>query len=224
MASWCKAMSRWDTSHHDEVLINALIFRIPPAVLRSLLTHHHYSQKIREGYSLDLFNALNPAVASICPYNRWLWLCHWKHSPTFPIFGIPPRQLHQLLTHQHYSHKIREGCSLDLFDALDPAVASVCPYDHWWWLRHWKHSPTLPIFGIPPNKLHQLLMHQQLLSELREMRTLDIFDMLNLAAISVCPYKGWLWLSHWKHSLTFPIFGIPNSELLWNMQLRKVLP
>ena len=30
-------------------------------------THHHCSQKNRERYSLDLFDALNPAVVSIFP-------------------------------------------------------------------------------------------------------------------------------------------------------------
>ena len=51
-------------------------------------------------------------------------------------FGIPPGKLHCLLTHHHYSQKIRERCFLDLFDTLNLAVTSVCLRDHWLWLRH----------------------------------------------------------------------------------------
>jgi len=61
----------------------------------------------------------------------------------------------------------------------------------------------VPIFGIPPSKIHHLLTHQQL-SELRETCTLDIFDMLKPAVASICQRYGWLWLHYSKHSATFP--------------------
>ena len=51
------------------------------------------------------------------------------------FFGFPPSKVHHLSIHQHSSQRIREG-SLDLFDALNPALASVCPHHHWLSLRH----------------------------------------------------------------------------------------
>ena len=39
----------------------------PAAVVRPLLTGHHYSHKIPERCSLGLFDVLNLAVAFVCP-------------------------------------------------------------------------------------------------------------------------------------------------------------
>ena len=35
--------------------------------------------------------------------------------------------------HHYYSQKLHERCSLDLFDGLILAVASICLWDHWLW-------------------------------------------------------------------------------------------
>jgi len=48
-----------------------------------------------------------------------------------PIFGLPSAGLHHLLTHHQLLSELHETCTLDLFDALNLAVASVCPYDRW---------------------------------------------------------------------------------------------
>jgi hypothetical protein len=45
-----------------------------------------------------------------------------------------------LYHHHHYSQKIRERCSLGLFDALNLVVASVCPWDCWFQLHKQKPS------------------------------------------------------------------------------------
>jgi len=103
--------------------------------------HQHYSQKIHEGRSLDIFDVLNPVVASVCPHDHWLSFRIENICPLFrfsefrPNMFIPQKDHHQLVSEFH------EGGSLDLFDALNPAVASVCRYDHWLWLRYRKHSP-----------------------------------------------------------------------------------
>jgi len=47
-----------------------------------------------------------------------------------------PNKLEHLLTHHNYSQVVRERCFLDLCDSLNPAEASICPYDHWLWLHH----------------------------------------------------------------------------------------
>jgi len=73
----------------------------------------------------------NPAVSSSLSQGCWLRLRWEKHPATFPVFGIPPSKFHHLSIHQHYSQKIREGGSLDLFTEQNPAVASTHPYDSW---------------------------------------------------------------------------------------------
>jgi hypothetical protein len=62
-----------------------------PIKLHPLLTHHHYSQKIREGYFLGLFDVLNLVVASVCPWGCWLWRYNQKRSK-FRHQKIPPDQ------------------------------------------------------------------------------------------------------------------------------------
>ena len=110
------------------------VFGIPPSKFHHLSIHQHYSQKIREGGSLDLFTMQNPAVAS----THTTAGCRWplKTFSHFLIFGIPPSKFHHLSIHQHYSQEIREDGPLELFDALNPAVASAHPYNCWSSLRH----------------------------------------------------------------------------------------
>jgi len=62
---------------------------------------------------------------------------------------------------------------------------------------------TFPIFSFfefqnsANNKLHPgLLMYHQLQSELRKRGFLDLFDALNSAVASVCPWDCWFW--HYK--------------------------
>jgi len=103
--------------------------------------------------------------------SAWTWsairntaLRHWKHSLTFqfsefhPNHFIPHKDHHQLLLEP------RERCSLDLFDALNPAVAPACLCDHWLWLHHWKHSPTSRFLKFCPNNFIAHKDYHQLLS------------------------------------------------------------
>ena len=66
----------------------------------------------------------------------------------------------------------------------NPAVSSILSQDCQLWLRWEKHPATFSISKFPPSKFHHLLAHQQLLSELHETCSLDLFDALNPVAAS----------------------------------------
>ena len=130
-----------------------------------------------------------------------------KHSATFPFFGFPPSKLRQPLKHQQLVSELRETGTLDLIDALNPTVASICPYDHWLSLHHWKHSPPFRFSEFRPNKFIPHTDHQNYSQKIREGGSLDIFDDLNPAVVSVCPYEPLVVAPPLKTFSHFPIFG-----------------
>jgi len=196
-----------------ENILPVPIFGIPPRKLHHLWTHQQLLSELHETCTLDTFDVLNPAVASAHPYNHCLSLRHWKDSPPFRFSEFRSNTFIPHKDHQHYSQKIREGSSLDLFDALNPTVASFCPYGYPSWLRHWQHSPPFWFSEFRPNNFIPHKDHHQLLSEFREGGSLDLFNALNPTVASVCPYHHLLWLCHWKYSPTFPILGIPPQQV-----------
>ena len=137
----------------------------------------------------------NPAVSSIFSQGCWLRLGWEKHPATFPFFGFPPSKFHHLLKHQQLLSELHERCILDLFDALNPAVA---PFVH-----------TTTCCGSAIENILQLSDfrnsadnfiphkdHQHYSQKIREGRSLDIVDVLNPAAVSVCPHDRWLSFRH----------------------------
>ena len=80
-----------------------------------------------------------------------------KNVPNSASKKFRPNKLHPPPTVHHYSQKNRERCSLGLFDALNPAVASVCPWDCWFRRYNQKRSKfrwqkILPQQTSPPSK------------------------------------------------------------------------
>src|ERR1700731_4847058 len=94
--------------------------------------YHHLQLQLekRGGLVLDQFDALNPPVASICPWERWL--LSYKQNRDIPESEKFRQHLFFTLFH-HFQIKLKKGGGwvLDQLDALNPPVASICPWDRW---------------------------------------------------------------------------------------------
>ena len=91
-----------------------------------LFTGHHYSQKIPERSSLDLFNMLNLLVWTILSYRWSMWCCK-QECTKISEFWIPQHWFSPLLICYHYSQKVLEKGVIGLFNGLNLLIPSISP-------------------------------------------------------------------------------------------------
>jgi hypothetical protein len=80
----------------------------------------------RGGLVLDQFDALNPPVPPILPYDCWL-LRYKQKRLQFLRLKNSASIFTPLYHHFQLQSEKRGGVVLDQFDALNPPVPSVCP-------------------------------------------------------------------------------------------------
>src|SRR5271168_4168186 len=95
------------------------------------LLYHHFQLQLEclGGLFLDLFDTLNPPVESICPCDYRL--LRYRQNRVQFLRREKFRQHLFFLLYHHFQLQLERlgGLFLDLFDALNPPVASICPWD-----------------------------------------------------------------------------------------------
>ena len=145
------------------------------------LTGHYYIQKIswkifsRPIRRAESSGILHFAIAQLVVASQA------KTSPNFPIFKIPPNNLHHLFTGHEYCQKFVEGYSwtllMRLFRRYHPFFRSTagCGFA----------NKNVSDFQSRPN-IHPDKTHHKLQSENRGRLFLDLLDVLNPAVPFVC--------------------------------------
>lgn len=108
------------------------------------------------------------------------------------------------MTHQHYSQKNRERCSLGLFNAFNPDLVSICPIEPLVLALQAKSVPNSASKNSTPRNLTLLHHHDHLQSERLGRLFLHLSVPLNPAVPSICLWDRWLWSYKQKKSQKFP--------------------
>ena len=97
------------------------------------LKYHHPLQSEPLGrLFLHLSTMLNLAVASVCPWDCWLW-SYKRNARNSPAKKNRPPNFTPLNHHHHLQSERLGRLFLHLSNTLNLAVASVCPWDRWLW-------------------------------------------------------------------------------------------
>src|SRR5271154_970030 len=95
------------------------------------LLYHHFQLELEclGGLFLDLFDTLNPPVESICPCDYRL--LRYRQNRVQFLRREKFRQHLFFLLYHHFQLQLERlgGLFLDLFDALNPPVESICRWD-----------------------------------------------------------------------------------------------